>query len=319
MFGSEILEVAISLIFVYILLSLVCTAFNEWVARMLALRANTLKAGIRNLLDDKGEKDSNTNKTVFKMTEEFYSHPLIKGLYKQGLVDGILNRGGGPSYISARTFALALMDILVPDDQNGKRQPLEEIKNTIETLEPEELRKALLPLYDVANKKLDAFQKNIETWFDESMKRVTGWYTRKAAIITICFALVLTVATNADTIMMAKQFSGDNALRDAVVESAGEMVTTEKQPDMTLEQIKATADELELPLGWNREPLPETAYEWLLKIIGLFITALAIAMGAPFWFDVLGKLVNLRKTGKAETEKTPSETPAEIVLRGTGT
>jgi hypothetical protein len=28
------------------------------------------------------------------------------------------------------------------------------------------------------------------------------------------------------------------------------------------------------------------------------ITALAIYMGAPFWFDILGKLVNVRSTGK---------------------
>ena len=33
-------------------------------------------------------------------------------------------------------------------------------------------------------------------------------------------------------------------------------------------------------------------------VVGWIITALAIYMGAPFWFDILGKLVNVRSTGK---------------------
>ena len=52
MFGSEILEVAIGLVLVYLLLALICSALSEWIARMFAMRSKTLKAGIRNLLDD---------------------------------------------------------------------------------------------------------------------------------------------------------------------------------------------------------------------------------------------------------------------------
>jgi len=34
------------------------------------------------------------------------------------------------------------------------------------------------------------------------------------------------------------------------------------------------------------------------KLFGLLITSLAIALGGPFWFDILSKLVNLRMSGK---------------------
>jgi hypothetical protein len=34
-----------------------------------------------------------------------------------------------------------------------------------------------------------------------------------------------------------------------------------------------------------------------LKTLGLIITALAAMQGGPFWFDLLGKLINLRLTG----------------------
>jgi hypothetical protein len=36
---------------------------------------------------------------------------------------------------------------------------------------------------------------------------------------------------------------------------------------------------------------------WILKIIGLVITGLAAAQGAPFWFDVLKKFINVRTSG----------------------
>jgi hypothetical protein len=41
----------------------------------------------------------------------------------------------------------------------------------------------------------------------------------------------------------------------------------------------------------------------LLKLFGLLITAGATAQGAPFWFDVLKKFVNLRGTGPNPIEK----------------
>jgi hypothetical protein len=36
---------------------------------------------------------------------------------------------------------------------------------------------------------------------------------------------------------------------------------------------------------------------WLLKVLGLLITAVAAAQGAPFWFDILKNLVNVRSNG----------------------
>jgi hypothetical protein len=35
----------------------------------------------------------------------------------------------------------------------------------------------------------------------------------------------------------------------------------------------------------------------LIKLLGLLLTAVAISQGAPFWFDLLSKLGNLRSTG----------------------
>lgn len=53
-----------------------------------------------------------------------------------------------------------------------------------------------------------------------------------------------------------------------------------------------------LGLGWGEEPISELGtYDWLSKILGFILTALAVSLGAPFWFDLLKKLVNIRSSG----------------------
>jgi hypothetical protein len=95
MFGSEILEVAIGMGALYLVLSLVCSAITELVARVFAMRSGTLKSGVRNLLSDSDGKG---------LAKDFYDHPLVKGLYRRGWFDRKVGRDGKPSYISPRVF-----------------------------------------------------------------------------------------------------------------------------------------------------------------------------------------------------------------------
>jgi hypothetical protein len=77
MFGSYILDVAIGLVFVYMLLSLLCSTINEQViTRILSLRAKTLEAGITNMLADPQGKE---------LVNQLYENPLIKGLSQNAL------------------------------------------------------------------------------------------------------------------------------------------------------------------------------------------------------------------------------------------
>lgn len=53
-----------------------------------------------------------------------------------------------------------------------------------------------------------------------------------------------------------------------------------------------------LGLGWEETDIREfTVYDAVTKLLGFLLTALAISMGAPFWFDLLKKLVNVRSSG----------------------
>jgi hypothetical protein len=139
MFGLEILDVVIGLTFVYLLLALFATALNEYIAAVLNLRGKELAKGLGQLLDDLDEKDAlnrardgvgtKLTTTAQSLTEQLYNHRLIRPFAtRQGLatrfVRWVLRRKSAPvprlpSYIPARTFALALLDLLGVDGKDA--------------------------------------------------------------------------------------------------------------------------------------------------------------------------------------------------------
>ncbi len=67
-----------------------------------------------------------------------------------------------------------------------------------------------------------------------------------------------------------------------------------------------------IPIAGQCYPITNAPYisdisGWLQKLLGLLITGLAAAQGAPFWFDILKKVVNVRSSGI-----NPSETPKAV-------
>lgn len=58
-----------------------------------------------------------------------------------------------------------------------------------------------------------------------------------------------------------------------------------------------------LGMGWEGIAIRElSTYDLLSKLLGFILTALAVSMGAPFWFDLLKKMVNIRSTGSTPYE-----------------
>jgi hypothetical protein len=101
MFGSNILEVAIGITFIYLLLSLICTALNEGMASLFDKRGKNLLEGIKNLLNDP---------KFTGLAQQVYNHGLIGGISQYASNPG--KRTRLPSYMSPTSFSLALLDIL---------------------------------------------------------------------------------------------------------------------------------------------------------------------------------------------------------------
>src|SRR5208282_3493549 len=172
------------------------------------------------------------------------------------------------------------------------------------------LRTTLLNMIDSAGGDVDAARLKVEHWFDDTMARVTGWYKRMAQKIIFVAGLVLCVAVNADTLMIVKELWSDQALRSAMVAQAGQKVQSTNPADYLNQngplQLQRVAGEIRdataPPIGWSRTAKdvrvwPGALGDQALKILGILLTSFAIVMGAPFWFDMLNNVINLRLSG----------------------
>jgi hypothetical protein len=285
MFGSGILDVAIGVIVVYLFLSLICSVITEWISKRFEMRAKNLEEGIRSLLSD-------PQGNGYSM--KFFNHSLIKGLTQNGKK---------PSYIPSRLFALALMDVIVPSDPTKGSKTIGDLRKCASTL-PEGLRTTVSSLLDDAEDNLKKARENFERWFDEGMERVSGWYKRRSQKIIFACALVVTLVLNADTIFITKTLFQDPTMRAGLVAAAQEIAkqpasSTSEEAQKRIKLISEEMKRLQFPIGWTKKSLDMFNSFWqiLSKAVGLFLTGLAVSLGAPFWFEMLNKFINLRSAG----------------------
>ncbi|MDQ1353159.1 MAG: hypothetical protein QG657_3465 [Acidobacteriota bacterium] len=325
MFGSNILETAIGLIFVYLAFSLVCSGVREWIAVVLNSRARTLKKGIVNLLKDK------------KLTANIFDHHMVR---VKGIAGGG-GRGPAPKSITGRVFAEALLDSLLKAQQEGqsdekKPEMIEEMKASVAKIENYHVKNVLTDILESMGKdkagvaaKLEKAKQDIEKWFDTGMEHVSAWYKRQTHKVVFALAVVVCILFNVDTIMISRALSVNSSLRDSLTAVAVE--TTKNPVDSTSvdalkqgKELQAQIQQLGLPIGWAKttagslDPrgLPNNIWnfwDWFYKVLGLLMSILAVSMGAPFWFDVLKKLISLRNAPKGQdTPPTPLPAPAPV-------
>lgn len=322
MFGSKILEVAIGIIFIYILISTICSTIREGVEAWLKTRAAYLERGIRELLHDKDAKG---------IVNSFYKHPLIQSLFSESYTPRdaskprrILEKGGNlPSYIPAKNFAVALMDIAArgPDTDAVSSDPaspiisLASIRMNVLNIGNPYVQRALLTAIDSAQGDLNKAQANIEAWYDSSMDRVSGWYKRATYWVLFWIGLFVAILLNINTITIADYLYRNDAARAAIVKHAETAAAdTSFQSRVRYNEAKKELDSLRLPIGWEDgwgAPRPglKGFYFWndfLAVLLGWLLTAVAATIGAPFWFDLLNKVMVIRSTVKPH-EKSPEE------------
>lgn len=327
MLNTTVLDVAIGLVFVYLLLSLVCTALLEIIAAIFNLRAKNLEDGIRSLFSD-GFGPGNK-----ALVQQIYDHGLIAGLYRNPAVDlvktdiGLFEKPTQktpkkklPSYIPSRTFALSLIDILNSERADGDGV-VASVKRTLSSLPDNKAKQALLSLIVDADGKADALRQNVENWYNSAMDRASGWYKKRTQYILLGIGFVIAVAVNADSILIAKTLYIDPGVRSAVVSSATSLVNMgSKTVDGATASVPQNLSDLKnklallnsemsavrdaetttlLPIGWKGR------FNWRAVFLGpaipgWLLTGVALSLGAPFWFDLLNKFMVVRSTIKPQ-------------------
>ena len=216
-----------------------------------------------------------------------------------------------PSYIPSRAFSSALVGVLLPST-NGEPQGLAELREKIAELPESPTREALLNLVASTGKDIQEFQQKAEKWFDDGMDRVAGWYKRRAQKFLIAIGFAVAIILNVDTINLAQRLWNNPAEREAMVDAAKNYADQNKTaiPEGELKQQARFVTDMEkqipFPFGWHGVPQEASFSYWLFALVGWSITALALSLGAPFWFDTLNKFMVVRSTVKPR-EKSPPE------------
>jgi hypothetical protein len=239
-----------------------------------------------------------------------------------GLLGLWRNRRSLPSYISSRSFADALIDLLVPDASGDTT--MDKIRTSIDRLPAVlgPLKSSLRALAKNVGDDITKFRTAVEHWYDDHMDRVSGWYKRRVAKITLVVGAILVVLLNINALTIARTLYSDSTVNAAVssVASNGKSCPAggdERACLSTLESDLSSAAAAGLPVGWGtvRDCLPKDAHcNWLdqrgvfsrhggspwqliLVLLGFLIMVGSIVPGARFWFGLLSKLGSLRTTG----------------------
>jgi hypothetical protein len=298
-----ILDVAIGLAFVYLLLALINTTVMEWIAHLRKRRGRMLERGTQRLLGEEDARDP-------VLTKAYFSHPLISSL------------GDGkrkPSYIPGKFFAKALRDVV--EERRGQADTAERAK--AEPI-PERLDGTLRTLAASSGAAAGQLpdENTLVEWYDQAMERISGTYKRQTRTTVLLIAIAITLLMNADTVTLTRDLWQSPTLRATVVEGArvrleqgAPLETVEytepdnPQPtppieaDTTASPNQLLAEEQALLgqlFGWKGEldSLKQEKVLWLLRhLVGWALTALAVSLGAPFWFDTLNRFMSLRGAG----------------------
>jgi len=291
-----LLEVVIGLVFVLLLLSLLATTIMELLSSALALRGKNLEQALRNMLASADPDE--------KLLKEFKDNSLYKQLSQRYGK----SRRRSPSYLSADSFQSILFDVLL------EGEGVDRIQERINNLPDRDLKHVLNQLLNDADYRLNEFKTNIRNWYDNVMDRASGWYKRNIQKILVAVGLAIAVIFNADTIAIYERLESDPealqqilAMAEDYIQVQGDTLTVTTDPlmqeslNMINKLINQEINEASAPLGlgWGGVDIKALTWqEWALKILGWIVTALAVSLGAPFWFDLLKKLVNIRSSGK---------------------
>ncbi len=299
------IDVAIGLTLVYLGASLFVTIINEYIAQTFNLRGKQLCESLKTLIDDGAVKNLLMKSPAFK--------PFFDGA-----------PGKAPSYVDPDVLARLLIGGLAATSHAG--DTVKQASEAIDQLPASDLKTQLQALVRTAGSAHDALVSTVSDWVNRSLSMLGEGYKRNLQKISFGIGLTVAISFNIDTIALTEHLYRDKDAREAAV-ALGVQIAEKTSPEafkncmeLTPQQRKDEASCIplmglvdtvqgrnaslgKLPIGW---PIPElqghaaasasppSAISWIIRVVGWILTALALSLGAPFWFDLLNKLVSVR-------------------------
>ncbi len=322
-----LLQIIISVVVIYLIFSVIVYVIVEWLSAFLQLRGKLLRQSIISLFNC---PNSDLGKLI-------YRHPQIDTLRKKAgkltsyipasnissaLVEIVSSRVSSPS--TDNRVANAYKDFLQGVDTFEST----EIKTLLVSLAQQSIN------IDTLNASIEKWYNDcmdrVSGWYKKKIKLVTLII---ALIVTLAFnvdTIYIIHASKADPQLRQRlnelgvRLTTDSAFNNVIgslptqesdyfesyvndssvngSDAASVTPTPEElrdssdaSADTRLEQLRymnRLVEDSDLPVGW-----PNKNTSMLFTILGWLLTMLALSAGAPFWFDMLKRLINIRSTG----------------------
>ena len=157
------------------------------------------------------------------------------------------------------------------------------------------------------------FVAKIHNWFDQTMDRTSQRFTASTRAITFVGAFLVAFGLQVDTPALVNRLAADEKLREQFVTEAKALYADQKAMDEAARQkppaapAPSTAPDQEEMARKYRVFLatnglitfPSVGQKWIegyrnVNLFGVLMTALLLSLGAPFWYSLLGRLLQLR-------------------------
>jgi hypothetical protein len=245
-----------------------------------------------------------------------------------------------------RDLRSALQESLKRNGIPDPRETLTKVRERLLKLEKERpdlsnsarLNMALLEQAD------SEYLSKFNSWFDQSVDRVSNLFTKRVWIVTAFVSLFLAFAVQLDSIDLMNRLSVDEKLRNQLVTVA---LTEPDRRDPELLKSQEAAKTREELIGRIQEAgyadldrlglvsLPDSPAAWWARwqapkqgpdkrlplLVGILLSAALLSLGGPFWYSSLANLLKLRSmvARKEEALREERQTTQTVAPSATGT
>jgi hypothetical protein len=313
------LDVLIGLTVIMLVLSMGVTMLTQFVTTVLNSRGRHLKRGLVDLLNQidpalKQKIGTATESMAGRVADAVLTHPLISStgrrlgtvVHREELTRLLLYLADDSATLE-QEVKTGLKQVLARNgiaDPDGTLKKIRDVSLQLEAANPSlavDIRQTMAILQEARSD----FVGKINNSFDQAIDRVAQRFTASTRAITFVGALLVAGALQVDTIGLVNRLSADDKLRDAFVTRAASIQgvrstsvpaqaagVTPGAETIDMEYMAFLADNGLLTAARTRS-------QWIarwgqINFVGVLITSLLLSLGAPFWYNALGRLLQLR-------------------------
>lgn len=318
---SKILEILIATALVYFLFSTLVSLIFEWYSYKTQKRGRFLYETILKLLNDPVNKSygatlySQHSINQLKKNKDSYPQYISSSMFADALIDIIGSQSETVQFTNVFDSKKSKNLVKVTMIEKRFEDPYERFRQGIDQMKYSALKSQLRSFHE-KTKDYPELKKIIIEWFDDYMARVSGWYKTKTKRALFYISLLISLSFNVDSITLIQKINSDNDFRKELVKQAETKIMEKKlnnikinsvtisEIDKTyLKQADSILKEIEnnnIPIGYNSDFKKlhwSNNYLKVMWIFGILISSFALSFGAPFWFEVMVKAINIRRAG----------------------